>query len=587
MAPTPEWLSSGRYDTMTEFAELRELLLGGERRQLDELRQRLDALGITPEQLAELLPQAIALRASQDRQLARALAPTVEEAIDESVRRNPRQIATAIFPVLGPAIRKAIAEAMASLVASINRAIEHSVSVQGIRWRIAAWRSGVPYAEIVLRHALVYQVEQVYLIHGETGLLLSHAALNARKADDADLISGMLTAIRDFVADSFAGGDTGGLRTFTVGELTVMVEQGPQAILAAVVRGQAPDSLLRRLQETLETVHFRLAGAFAEFDGDTVPFEPARPLLAECLQTVTRTPEAKRGIRALAWTVPLFLLLAIPTGLIIRSNLRWNAAVARLRAEPGIVLVHAERSGGRWHFTGLRDPLAANPSALLAAAGADAGRVTARWDLYHSFDPSLVLERTRRILLPPPGVTLSLSGDTVRARGPGPVDWVAKAASPTALPAGVSYVDLSEVELRVADSLIPVVGGIEQARVQFAVGSSALDAEAGGVLRSVMEQYRRLVGAMPPGYFVAIDLTGRTDARGSDAANLNLSSSRSEVVRNALSTRGIPPEAMRPVGIGTSSPLDARDAGERERINRSVSFRVALRSTGSATRPAP
>ena len=100
-----------------------------------ELERRLDAAGVTGEELAELLPEAIVLRARRDRQLARALAPTIEGAISESVRRNPREIATAIFPVLGPAIRKAIAEALSGLAASINRAIEHSISPRGLAWR--------------------------------------------------------------------------------------------------------------------------------------------------------------------------------------------------------------------------------------------------------------------------------------------------------------------------------------------------------------------------------------------------------------------------------------------------------------------
>src|SRR3954447_20782462 len=112
--------TAGYGDRPDDLAELRELILGPERRRLEELERRLEA-GITREQLAELLPEAIALRSGRDRQLGRALAPTVESAIGESVRRNPRPIATAIFPVLGPAIRKAIAEALAGLVASINR----------------------------------------------------------------------------------------------------------------------------------------------------------------------------------------------------------------------------------------------------------------------------------------------------------------------------------------------------------------------------------------------------------------------------------------------------------------------------------
>ena len=84
------WESSatGQFDpSAQELSELRELILGPERRRLRELERRLEA-GATPEELAELLPEAIALRAGRDRLLARALAPTVESAIGESVRRG-------------------------------------------------------------------------------------------------------------------------------------------------------------------------------------------------------------------------------------------------------------------------------------------------------------------------------------------------------------------------------------------------------------------------------------------------------------------------------------------------------------------
>ena len=281
-----------------ELAELRELLLGADRRRILEIERRLDAAGVTGEELAELLPEAIVLRARRDRQLARALAPTIETAISESVRRNPREIATAIFPVLGPAIRKAIAEALAGLAASINHAIEHSISPRGLAWRVEGWRTGVPYAQVVLKHALIYRVEQVFLIHADTSLLLAQAAPPDRALADADLVSGMLTAIRDFVGDAFGPErEAGGLRTFCVGELTVLVEQGPAAILAAVVRGQAPESLHQRLQETLEAVHSQFAAALTQFDGDAAPFEPAVPLLEGCLETRLSTdrPGETRG----------------------------------------------------------------------------------------------------------------------------------------------------------------------------------------------------------------------------------------------------------------------------------------------------
>jgi OOP family OmpA-OmpF porin len=102
---------------------------------------------------------------------------------------------------LGPAIRKAITEAIAGLVAGINRALDESLSARGLAWRWEAWRSGVPYPQIVMKHALVYRVEQVYLIHAETGLLLAHVTAPDLAAPDADVISGV-TAIRDFVGDA-------------------------------------------------------------------------------------------------------------------------------------------------------------------------------------------------------------------------------------------------------------------------------------------------------------------------------------------------------------------------------------------------
>ena len=59
--------------SVRELSELRDLLFGAERRQLEELRRRLDTAELTPDELAEKLPQAIVQCAARDRQLAVAL----------------------------------------------------------------------------------------------------------------------------------------------------------------------------------------------------------------------------------------------------------------------------------------------------------------------------------------------------------------------------------------------------------------------------------------------------------------------------------------------------------------------------------
>jgi outer membrane protein OmpA-like peptidoglycan-associated protein len=579
---TPDYLGlSGEYDPASaEFAELRELLLGEERRQLAELQHRVDAQSKNAEELAELLPEAIALRSGRDRQLARALAPTLEGAIGESVRRNPREIATAIFPVLGPAIRKALAETMSALVESINRAVEHTFSFRGLAWRIEAWRTGIPYAQIVIKHALVYRVEQVFLIHAETGLLLVHAAPPELKVADADLISGMLTAIQDFVSDSFRQQESGRLRTFSVGELTVMVEAGPQALLAAVVRGQPPESLLRKLQDRLETVHLQFAAAFADFNGDPAPFAPAQPLLEECLETVLshQRPRAARSRLAwLRWAVPLVLLGAVLGWLAWRSQQRWRAAVARLEAEPGIQIVEARRSRGHWRFRGLKDPLAAEPASVLAGLGADTVGLDARWEPYLSLEPSLVVARARQALAAPATLKLRLGRDTLYAEGEAPLAWIARASVLPLLPPGVSVLDTRAVDAKLPPELATLRTRIEGSLILFDVGSAELVARERARLDSVLASFGGLRGATEKlGYRSDLALFGRTDPTGSDALNQTLSQSRVEAVSGLLIRSGIPATALRGVPLGTSNPLTGRDSADQARLNRSVAFQVQV-----------
>ena len=361
-----------RPGSATEFAALRQLLVGPEQQQLDELADRVEEVAVTPQSLADQLPEAIALSTSRDRQLGRALAPTVETALRESIRRNPREIATAIFPVLGPAIRKAIAETMAGLVRSINSAVEHSFSVQGIKWRIEAWRTGVRYPEVVIKHALVYRVEQVFLIHAETGLLLAHVTAADLNVPDADLISGMLTAIQDFVRDSFRPGEGGTLSAFTVGEHTVHVEAGPRALIAGVIRGQCPGRRSATSRAHARADPSRVRGASSsDFEGDAAPFATATPLLEENLETVLSTDHAgdrgKMRVAALGTSARGVVALVV-AGLATASWMRWRRAVRLMEAEPGFVVVDASRSWRQWDFRGLKDPLARDPRAVFTAA---------------------------------------------------------------------------------------------------------------------------------------------------------------------------------------------------------------------------
>ncbi|MCE9602327.1 MAG: hypothetical protein K8S21_09005 [Gemmatimonadetes bacterium] len=570
--------AAGAPASSDELRRLRALLLGDTRTRVDGIETRLEAMELTPEALAERLPEAIALRARQDRQLGVALAPTVESAISESVRRRPGEFADAIFPVLGPAIRKAIAETMAELVGSINRAMEHSFSVRGLQWRMESWRSGVPYAQVVLRHALVYRVEQVFLVHAETGLLLAKASPPDLAVPDADLVSGMLTAIRDFVGDSFAqDAAAGGLRTFSVGELTVMVEPGPHALLAAVVRGQPAESFRRKTQETIESVHAQFSNALTEFDGDSRPFEPVQPLLQDCLVTVLDTdarPGASVNWRPLA--IGAGLVLAAVIALSALSAWRWRRVIAALDATAGLTVVSSDRGWRSGSIRGLRDPDAASPGATIAAAGGDTLHITQRWDPYLSLAPDVVIARARRALGEAAGVRYALRGDTLVASGHAALDWVSAVRARASLPNGVGATDLSAVGLDVPAELDPLVREISEARVLFDVGSAvpgaAGSASPSALARRLSELQARVRDL---GGDVELGLTGRSDGSGTDAANAALSQQRADAVRALLAPRAGGATIVTRA-LGATQPLETADPAARARENRSVSFAVRL-----------
>lgn len=585
--PTPHGNGGGRrgdgaappagVERGSDFATLRQLLIGPEQNRLEELANELHQRHISAADLAEHLPEAIVLRGKRDRQIGRALAPTVETALRESIRRNPREIATAIFPILGPAIRKAIAETMSALVRSINSAVEHSLSPRGIKWRIESWRTGVPYAQVVIRHALVYRVEQAFLIHAETGLLLAHATAPGLQVPDADLISGMLTAIQDFVRDSFRPGEGATLRTFSVGEHTVQVEAGPLALLALVIRGQAPEAVLRKQQDTLETIHLQFAAALADYSGDTSQFASVHPLLEECLETVVDTAQHRRGrLLWLRWAIPV---AAAAIALIVvraQSNARFERAVALLDNEPGLVVIDARRGWREWKVSGLRDPQARPPQVVLAGAGLLPRNLLGRWEPYLSLDSGVVLMRARQLWELSPATLLSLSVDTIRVAGELPLASLGMIGRGN-LPPGVRDVAFENATLTLPPHLDSIRAELQANRVLFAPGEAVALARERARTRAIADRFRLLADSVTAhAGDITLTLIGRTDPTGTDETNQALAQWRVDHVAAIFASAGIRTDRVRGEPLATARPLPAADSVVQARINRSVSFEIEV-----------
>ncbi len=560
-------------DPASEFERLRALLNAPERRLIAELAARFEDQARARE-ISLVLPEAVALR-SADPQLTRALTPSVEEAITSSVRRNPKPLADALFPVMGPAIRRAIAHALGTMIETLNRTVEHSLSWRALKWRWTALRSGRPYAEVVLLDTLLYRVEQLFLVHRESGLLLQHVAADGLPTQDPDLVSGMLTAIRDFVQDSFGTREEAVVDVLKVGELSVIVEQGPLAMLAAVVRGTPPPTLRATLQDALETIHLHHADDLAGFAGDHAPFDASRPVLQACLQMQYRGA-GERHSRLWLW-----ILLAVLASLVAWGVWSWwrhrqfEAYLATLRDEPGLVVVDSGRRGGRFFVSGLRDPLAKEPTAILAASGLAPGPVEARWLTYQALDPPFVVARAREVLHPTGEVTLDLRDGVLHASGTAASRWIADAERLARLVPGVRRFDASAV---VDADLARVSRGLGSATLSFRKGRASLVGGQDETIAQVSAWLRELDAiASTRGLPLVIETVGHTDEDGTPEANLALSEARARAALGFLGQERWRALTATVRGIGSREPMvTGGTEGDKQR-NRRVSFRVIER----------
>lgn len=423
-----------------ELEVLRQLLVGPEIIKLNQLSNRLENREEFSSDVSDVLPQALIKSARQGEQLSQAMVPTVEEIVRLSVKRDIGKFADALFPVIGPAIRKSIAETIREMLQSMNQVVENSLSWQGIKWRLESMRTGIPFSQIVMLNSLVFEVEQVFLIHQTTGLLLSHVERENSEHHNADLVSSMLTAIGDFVSDSFESGEDGKLDSIEVGDISIWIERSPTVVLALAIRGNAPTSLHTTMRETLEQVEALYSDALLNFNGDVSVFESLDGVLVECLQAQYQSTNKK--ISPKFWLACLALLMAMLywIGTAVYSSVLQDDYLAILEDEPGYAITRVENSGGVMIVNGLRDPLSRSPDELLLTSQLDAELVKHQFRPYQSLEQSLVFKRTQAMLSPPANVDLSIDRGELTISGFSSEGWADSINRPSILATGVTAV---------------------------------------------------------------------------------------------------------------------------------------------------
>jgi outer membrane protein OmpA-like peptidoglycan-associated protein len=360
-------------EDMREFQQLQELLLGSEigelRNSAASIKQSLSELEhqiYDPQELSKLLlpsitellklkaieskeeiiqviasilDRAIRTRSDEDKtSMGSALASVIPVAISEQIRIAPEEISNAIAPTMGRAMKKqieieqdtivdalypiignTIAKYMAETLRAINQQIEHSLSVDGIKRKIRAKLQGVSEAELILKEALPFTVQAIFLIHKTSGLIISDIQPSDTQHIESEMVAGMLTAIRSFANDCInQSGGISELNAIDYGRSKIILEVAGYCYLAIVVQGEPSKEFIWKMRRILGKVITDYGYPIEQFNGDSETIPNQVHLLLEtlkCSKSKQKKDKKNQPSPLLIFSGAVLSMILIPWGI--------------------------------------------------------------------------------------------------------------------------------------------------------------------------------------------------------------------------------------------------------------------------------
>jgi outer membrane protein OmpA-like peptidoglycan-associated protein len=571
-----------------DLEELQKVLLAAERKRLTDLEDRLKNSVIDASAVANVLPDAIRLR---------------------TISPKDQHLAEAISPVIMPAIRTAVATALQDMVRYMNRTLDHDLFWRRLTWRWEALSKRKPYWEVALSHTLKYRVERVFLFFREDGVHLGdvhHPNVQPFKPGHEDLVSSMFsaiqTAVQKFNQDEFQASKDASWRTSEMTDGTIVcIEQGPKAVLAAVVRGVPSPSLRSVFQDALGAIHVELNEALQNFQGDKNAFEAARPYLESCLlqeeSVAQRKTGSAQGSLSPALLVLVLLLLSALGWWGVASyldqqreadeQLRWARFQDMVREKPGIHITSIDSVNGKNGKTivyGLRDPLSDEPREIAQEVGLRHEAIDFQFEPYLSLQPELVARRAKDILHSPESVRLSVSNGTtvLNLTGTAPHAWIAQLQKFGSMIPGVTSIQDAELQDESRLRLDQLVREIETRHIEFEAGSSSPSAESAAAIQSVLLALRESDAlAQQLGHRIQVEIHGHTSEEGSVETNRRLALARAQGIMSDFHVERFSATDFHSVAESVGPSATGEIQGAKPLRARLVSFHVTVDDAGS------
>ena len=263
-----------------------------------------------PEAIARAIAPEIALSirkqiALDEEAIPQTLGPEMGKAIKAQIESEKDAMVDALYPVIGSTIAKYMVE----VVQDINRKVESTLSPEGIKRKFRARVQGVSEAELIFKESVGYRVRAIFLIEKDSGLVIQEIQIAGEKHLNADMLAGMLTAIRSFANDCIVSNSE--LDAIDYGDWQIPIEVAGYCYLAVIVAGEPSKEFIAKTRRILGEIVLEYDEAIQNFNGDlaTVPIG-IRSKLEQLIEEDEET-QNKTSSRFLLWMLIAILSMTL------------------------------------------------------------------------------------------------------------------------------------------------------------------------------------------------------------------------------------------------------------------------------------
>ena len=121
------------------------------------------------------------------------------------------------------------------------------------------------YGMFMVWHSSPTIVDEVFLMT-PNGMLLKHYTRRLRPDQDEDILAGMLTAVQNFIKESFDSG--GRLNEIRFENYDILISHGQNVVIAAIISTKKPERLRDELKSATADIEKHFGEKISKWSGD-------------------------------------------------------------------------------------------------------------------------------------------------------------------------------------------------------------------------------------------------------------------------------------------------------------------------------